>query len=143
MPKPKHKTGRRNPASARNGLKGGRPLVPRASADPAKPDQPDGDRDPMMQVAMRRARARMAREEAQAIRERAKADRERGLLCLRSEAIAEAGRLGALIKAELGRAKAFLDPGLAPEVRQACESALAAASGRVLAALAKGARIGA
>lgn len=75
-------------------------------------------------IADRREKARLAREEAQAIREQARARLELGELCERSEAIAEVSRMQRIVRAELDRALAYLDPGLTPEVRQAAEAAL-------------------
>jgi hypothetical protein len=76
-------------------------------------------------MANRREEARLAREEAQAIREQARAREESGELCVRSEAVAEVQRLTRIVRAELDRVNAYLDPGIPPEVRTACEAALA------------------
>lgn len=127
MPKaPKRKADGRARTSSANGRKGGRPLAPAG----------------MESIAKRRAEARLAMEEANAAMAQADAEERRGTLALRSEAIAEAQRLGSMVNKELRRAKAFLDPALAPEVRAAAEQALAVAAGRILTALAKEARGG-
>lgn len=87
-------------------------------------------------MADRREAARLAREEAQAIREQARARSEAGELCLRSEAIAEVARIVRLVRAELDRAAAYLDPGLPPEVRAEAERAVTTATRKLRAALA-------
>lgn len=93
-------------------------------------------------IAKRRAEARLAMEEANAALAMAEAEEKRGTLAQRSEAIAEAQRLGSMVNKELRRAKSFLDPALPPEVRAAAEQALAAAAGRILTTLSKEARGG-
>jgi hypothetical protein len=87
-------------------------------------------------MANRREEARLAREEAQAIREQARAREESGELCVRSEALAEVQRIQRLVRVELDRVVAFLDPGLAPEVRASCEAALVTAARKLRNALA-------
>lgn len=76
------------------------------------------------EMANRRERARLEREEAQAIREQARARLESGELCRRDEAMAELRKLVRLVRVELDRATAYLDPGLTPEVRAAAEAAV-------------------
>ena len=87
-------------------------------------------------MADRREEARLAREEAQAIREQARARLEAGELCQRSEAVAEVTRMARLVRAELDRVLAYLEPGLAPEVRAPCEAALGTAVKKLRHALA-------
>ena len=81
----------------------------------------------MEKMADRREKARLEREEAQAIREQARARQEAGELCFRSEAMVEVQRIQRIVRSELDRALAYLDPGLAPEVRAACEAAIGTA----------------
>lgn len=88
------------------------------------------------EMANRRERARLEREEAQAIREQARAREESGELCVRSEAVSEVQRITRIVRAELDRVAAYLDPGLAPEVRAACESALTTTARKLRNALA-------
>lgn len=88
-------------------------------------------------IAGRREAARLAREEAQAIREQARAQHELGVLCLRSEAVDEVDRFARLVRAEIDRAPAYLDPGLASEVRVAAEAAIGTAMRKLRSALAE------
>lgn len=81
----------------------------------------------MEKMADRREAARLNREEAQAIREQARARHESGELCYRSEAMVEVQRMQRIVRAEIDRALAYLDPGLPPEVRAACEAAMTTA----------------
>lgn len=87
-------------------------------------------------MADRREEARLAREEAQAVREQARARHEAGELCLRAEAIAEVTRLHRIVRAELDRGMAYIDPGLPAEVRAACESAMGTALRKLRTAIA-------
>lgn len=110
-------------ASRRNLL--GRRKKPATGKKGRKSDsQPRGDLE-WESIADRREAARLAREEAQAIREQARAKAESGELCIRSEAVAEVQRIQRIVRAELDRVTAYLDPGLAPDVRTASEAALA------------------
>jgi hypothetical protein len=109
-------------ASKRN-LLGGRKKPATGDRDRKSDSQLRGDRK-WEDMANRREEARLAREEAQAIREQARAREESGELCLRSEAVAEVQRIQRIVRSELDRVLAYLDPGLAPEVRAPCEAAL-------------------
>lgn len=110
-----------------------------------KPATGDKDRRPDSQLrgerrwelmADRREEARLAREEAQAIREQARARHESGELCLRAEALAEVTRLQRIVRAEIDRVPAYIDPGLAPAVREAALAALATATKKLRNAIA-------
>jgi hypothetical protein len=102
---------------------GGRRKPATGDRDRKSDSQLRGDRK-WEDMANRREEARLAREEAQAIREQARAREESGELCVRAEAVTEVQRITRIVRAELDRVTAYLDPGLAPETRAACESAL-------------------
>ena len=121
--RPKGSTSALAARASRRNLLGGRKKRATGDRDRKSDSQLRGDRK-WEDMANRREEARLAREEAQAIREQARAREESGELCVRSEAVTEVQRITRIVRAELDRVLAYLDPGLAPEVRAACESAL-------------------
>jgi len=121
--RPKGSTSALAARASRRNLRGGRKKPAAGDKDRKSDSQPKGDRE-WDDTANRREQARLAREEAQAIREQARARKELGELCVRSDAVAEVQRVTRVVRAELDRVTAYLDPGLPPEVRAACEAAL-------------------
>jgi hypothetical protein len=121
--RPKGSTSALAARASRRNLMGGRKKPTTGDKDRRSDRQLRGDRK-WEDMANRREEARLAREEAQAIREQARAREESGELCVRSEATSEVQRIHRIVRAELDRVTAYLDPGIAPAVRAACEEAL-------------------
>lgn len=120
--RPKGSTSALAARASRRNLMGGRKAAT-GDKNTRSDSQLRGDRK-WEDMANRREEARLAREEAQAIREQARAREESGELCVRAEAVTEVQRIQRIVRAELDRVTAYLDPGLTPEVRAPCEAAL-------------------
>lgn len=122
--RPKGSTSALAARASRRNLLSGRRKAATGDKDHRSDSQLRGDRK-WEDMANRREEARLAREEAQAIVSQAEARERAGELCVRSEALSEVQRIHRIVRAELDRVTAYLDPGLPPEARAACEAALA------------------